>query len=98
MAREDVLVRERPVLVASEHPRRGDGDEIVKVLERAARDDGFVAQLTEDGAAALECFDLSPQARAALLGGDLRWIEDCVGQLPPRLRTWIDCRLQQEIW
>jgi hypothetical protein len=43
-------------------------------------------------------YDLSDEAKAALLSGDINWIEDRVGKLDARLRTWLDCRLQQEIW
>jgi hypothetical protein len=70
----------------------------LSVLERAAQDDEFVAQLTHHGQKALQSYDLSWQEKAALLSGDIRWIEARLGKLGPRLRTWLDCRLQQEIW
>jgi hypothetical protein len=75
-----------------------DVAEILKVLERAADDDGFIAQLTHDGLQALAGYDLTEEAKAALLSGDIRWVEGHVGKLDARLRTWLDCRLQQEIW
>jgi hypothetical protein len=68
------------------------------VLKRAATDDGFIAQLTREGSKALQRYDLSQQARAALLSGDIRWIEARVGRLNTHLRTWLNCRLEQEIW
>jgi hypothetical protein len=75
-----------------------DTVEILRVLGRAADDAGFIAQLTHNGHRALQGYDLTEEAEAALLSGDIRWIEDRVGKLDARLRTWLDCRLQQEIW
>lgn len=72
--------------------------EILSVLERAADDNGFIAELTYRGAKALEGYKLTLQAKAALLSGDIRWIEARLGKLNDRLRTWLDCRLGQEIW
>lgn len=72
--------------------------EILRVLDRAAGDNGFIAQLTHRGSDALEGYELTMEAKAALLSGDVRWIEQHVGRLDARLRTWLDCRLQQEIW
>jgi hypothetical protein len=71
---------------------------ILGVLERAAKDPNFIAQLTYDGSRALRAYDLTMEAKAALLSGDVQWIEKQVGKLDGRLRTWLDCRLQQEIW
>lgn len=73
-------------------------EEILRVLQRAAMDDKFIALLTEHGSRALQGYELSPQAKAAIASGDIRWIEARVGKLDKSLRTWIDCRLQQEIW
>jgi hypothetical protein len=58
----------------------------------------FIAELTHHGDEALQSYDLSWQEEAALLSGDIRWIEARVGKLSPRLRTWLDCRLEQENW
>ena len=80
------------------HGEEINAAEILRVLERAADDDGFIAQLTYNGSEVLWGYDLTWEAKAALLSGDIRWIEDHVGKLNPRLRTWLDCRLQQEIW
>lgn len=74
--------------------------EISAVLERAASDPDFITQLTYAPAAALQSFNLSQAAKAALESGDVRWIESCVGKgnLDARMRTWLECRLQEEIW
>ena len=104
----DRLVRERPVptwdLIQHKRaidvvvPEQESDDEILRVLDRAAHDNGFIAELTHRGSKALEGYGLTLKAKAALLSGDIRWIEAHVGKLDARLRTWPDCRLQQEIW
>ena len=73
-------------------------EEILGVLGRAAAEPGFIAELTYRGSAALEGYNLSLLAKAALVSGDVQWIEARVGKLDARLRKWLDCRLQQEIW
>ena len=87
-----------PWLHLTERGRDAEAKEILKVLRRAAADDRFIALLTEQGSKALQGYSLSRRARAALLRGDIRWVEGRVGRLNGRLRTWFDCRLQQEIW
>ncbi|GEM_PF-1923424 len=77
---------------------RAEREEILSVLERAASDPGYIAQLTYNPSKALEGHTLSQAAKGALACGDVRWIEARVGKLDARLRTWLDCRLQQEIW
>ena len=93
-------VRDRPAAVRR---RRVDAnevnrEEIVRVLVRAAEDNGFIARLTEHGADAMRGYTLTWREKAALLSGDLGWIEARLGKLNARLRTWPECRLQQEIW
>ena len=100
MLQEDVLVLD-DLVVAPTHPdydRDADKGEVLRVLERAAEDDRFIAQLTHRGSEALQDYNLTWEAKAALLSGDIGWIEALVGKLDARLRTWLDCRLQQEIW
>jgi hypothetical protein len=54
--------------------------------------------LTHGGSEALEDYDLSAEAKAALLSGDIGWVEKHVGELDAHLSTWLWCRLEQEIW
>lgn len=84
--------------VLNDQNRNSEPEEILRVLRRAAADNDFIAQLTDQGSLALQGYDLSQQAKAALVSGDLPWVEARVGKLTARLRTWIDRRLQQEIW
>ena len=73
-------------------------EEIVRVLARAADDNGFIVRLIEHGQDALREYGLTWQEKAALLSGDIGWIEARLGRLNARLRTWLECRLEQEIW
>jgi hypothetical protein len=82
----------------TDHDRAVEAKEILKVLRRAATDDRFIARLTDQGSKTLQGYHLSRRAKAALMSGDVRWVEARVGKLDRRLRTWFDCRLQQEIW
>ena len=71
---------------------------VLAILRRAAEDDAFLAQLADDSAKALKDYNLGWEEAAALSSGDVRWIEANIGKLDKRLRTWLDCRLQQEKW
>jgi hypothetical protein len=96
-----VLVRQDPATVPrlSRTPHRQvSRGGILDVLDRASRDNQFVAQLTHHGPEALAQYDLTWQEKAALLSGDIRWIEAHVGKLNAQQRTWLECRLEQEIW
>lgn len=74
------------------------GEDLTRVLDRAADDDGFITELTYRGSEALRSYDLTVEEKAALLSGDIGWIESRVGNLNTRQRAWLECRLQQEIW
>jgi len=73
-------------------------DAILAVLDKAAEDSAFIGELTESGSAALKEYDLAPDEKAALVSGDMVWLEKHVGKLDDTLNTWINCRLQQERW
>ena len=97
MSQETVLLMEQvevPTWIHIDHDER----EILRALTRAAEDDRFIARLTTEGSEALRDYGLTMEARAALISRDIRWIEARVGKLEAPLRTWLDCRLQQENW
>jgi hypothetical protein len=102
MLHSDVLIRQGGRSTTRQRREKLDmdtqKDNILRVLKRAAADDDFIAQLTYQGSKALRGYNLSKEAKAALLSGDIAWVEAYVGRLSARLRTWFDCRLQQEIW
>jgi len=73
-------------------------EEMIKVLERAASDSEFLAQLLYEGADALEEYDLTGPEKLALLTGDIEWIEKHIGPLKPNQKLWLEQRLSAEIW
>jgi len=71
---------------------------LISVLAKARDDDTFLARLSENPDKALEGYNLTSQAKAALASGDLHWLESRVGFLDEPLRTWLTSRLSQEKW
>jgi formate/nitrite transporter len=71
---------------------------LIGVLAKARDDNAFLAQLSENPDKALEGYDLSNEAKAALASGDLHWLESRMGFLDEPLRTWVSSRLSQEKW
>jgi formate/nitrite transporter len=71
---------------------------LISVLAKARDDDTFLARLSESPDKALEGYDLTNEAKAALASGDLHWLESKVGFLDEPLRTWLTSRLSQEKW
>ena len=55
--------------------------EVIKVLDRTAMDLGFWKELSDDPSAVLGDYQLSSAAKAAIMSGDLRWINEHVGEL-----------------
>lgn len=101
----DTITRERVIgtnpLIAPTAPPTGDGfgrEEILRVLERAARDDGFIAEIADCGSLALGDYCLTTEDKAALVSGDVRWVESRVGTLTERQSTLLNCMLQREAW
>ena len=74
------------------------GKALLDVLSRARDDSNFLARLAENPAQALEGYELTPEEKAALSSGDIRWIESKLGTLDEPLRTWLTARLTQEKW
>ena len=73
-------------------------EEVLRVLERAAEDGHFVADLFYSGADALEGYTLTGPEKLAILTGDIHWIEEHIGALTPTQRRWLEQRLSAEIW
>ena len=73
-------------------------DAVMAVLNRAAEDTEFIAELSEEGSEALKGYILSSEEKAALVSGDRAWIEARFGKLSEKQRTWLKCRLEQERW
>ena len=73
-------------------------EEMIKVLERAATDSEFTANLLYKGVEALEGFTLTGPEKLAVLTGDIEWIEEHIGPLKGNQRLWLEQRLSAEIW
>jgi hypothetical protein len=71
---------------------------LISVLAKARDDSTFLAQLSENSDKALEGYNLTSEAKAALASGDVHWLESRVGFLDGPLRTWLTSRLSQEKW
>ena len=71
---------------------------VLAVLDRAAQDNEFFAQLAANPVEALKEYDLTAEEKAAILSGDVRKIEKWVGKLDERSKKWLIARLQQESW
>lgn len=75
-----------------------DRSEVMRVLQKAANDPQFVADLSERGSEALTAFNLTMEEKAALVSGDIGWIEEHVGKLDECECTCLTCMLQREAW
>lgn len=72
--------------------------EVMRVLNRTAEDKEFWRELIESGTDALSEYQLSPEARAAILSGDLLWLNEHVGELTQKQLMFIYRRLEREAW
>ena len=72
--------------------------EVLAVLSRTAEDMHFWTDLMEQGSLALENYQLSIEAKAAIASGDLKWINENVGELTQKQLMFIYKRLEREAW
>jgi DNA-binding NtrC family response regulator len=72
--------------------------EVIRVLNRTADDMAFWNDLMEHGCVALDEYDLSHEARAAIASGDLTWLNTHVGELTQKQLMFIFKRLEREAW
>ena len=72
--------------------------EVSKVLSRTADDLDFWRDLMENGSLALMDYQLSDDAKAAIAAGDLKWINENVGELTQKQLMFIYKRLEREAW
>ena len=72
--------------------------EVIEVLNRTADDSKFWLSLMENGSEVLKSFTLSSEAKAAILSGDLRWINQNIGELTQKQLMFIYKRLESEAW
>lgn len=72
--------------------------EVMRVLNRAAEDEFFWKALMERGVEALQEYQLSDEAKKAIVAGDLRWINENIGELTQKQLLFLSKRLKMEIW
>ena len=72
--------------------------EVLGVLSRTAEDADFWGDLMENGSLALANYPLSNEAKAAITSGDLKWINENVGELTQKQLMFIYKRLEREAW
>ncbi len=70
--------------------------EVLGVLSRAADDEKFWDELMELGSEALDKYQLISDAKAAIASGDLKWINENVGELNQKQLAFIFKRLERE--
>ncbi len=70
--------------------------EVLGVLSRAADDDEFWNELMELGSQALGDFQLIRDAKVAIASGDLKWINENVGELNQKQLAFIFKRLERQ--
>ena len=75
-----------------------DADLVRNVLRRASQDPSFGSELLIHGSRVLSGLALDSETKAAILSGDITWIEKHCGELSPEERDWLERRLQAEIW
>lgn len=73
-------------------------DEVLKVLDRADKDNDFVANLFYYGTESLEEYNLTSAEKLAILTGDINWLEHNIGELSSSQKRWLEQRLSAEIW
>ena len=70
----------------------------LSVLNRTSDDSDFWDDLMEKGSQALEDYRLSGEAKAAIISGDLKWINKNIGELTQKQLMFIYKRLEREAW
>ncbi|MEW5724826.1 MAG: response regulator [Thermodesulfobacteriota bacterium] len=86
------------VLRESREARLIEKREVLRVLDRASLDDGFLGALSANPAPTLEGYRLTGQARAALASGDLGWMRENVGDLTEKQVRTVLKLLEREDW
>jgi len=93
----DAVGRAPRIAEGKDRPRI-DAGLVREVLRLAGTDPGFGRRLLYEGSRVLSGFALSPEAKAAIVSGDVVWLEKECGELTRAERDWLERRLQVEIW
>lgn len=71
---------------------------ILTILDRTADDPDFFDRLFIEGSDALKDYEISPEAKAAIVSGDVLWIEENAGKLTEKQMMVLVKKLEREIW
>ena len=88
----------RAIYRATRKEREIHKNAVTSVLKRAAIDETFRTALLFSGTNVLEGYELTGQEKAALISGDIRWIEKNMSPLTPDKKDWLLHRLEAEVW
>ena len=72
--------------------------EVLNVLNRTSEDSDFWMDLMDNGSDALGEYTLSSEAKSAIVTGDLKWINENIGELNQKQLMYIYKRLEREVW
>jgi DNA-binding response OmpR family regulator len=72
--------------------------EVIRALNRTSEDREFWRDLMEKGSEALDEYDLTTEAKGAIASGDLKWINENVGELTQKQLRFVYKRLEREAW
>lgn len=86
------------LLVETQRERLIQREEVTQVLDRAYHDHDFLRTLIDKGSEALGEYQLSLKAKAAILSGDLNWINKHIGKISKEQLAFIWKRLEREEW
>jgi DNA-binding response OmpR family regulator len=93
----DAIARALAAVQVEDKPRI-QADLVRDVLRSAAGNAGFGERLRTEGSRVLSGLALSPAAKAAIVSGDIVWIEKECGELSAEERAWLESRLEAETW
>ena len=95
---EEIMEAVRRALPAGPPAPGLEADQVRAVLAQAAGDPSFGARVLAEGTRVLSGLPLSDRAKAAIVSGDIVWIQKECGELSPQERHWLQRRLEAEIW
>jgi DNA-binding NtrC family response regulator len=75
-----------------------EADLVKEVLRLAPRHNTFAWNLLTKGSRVLSGYALSSEAKAAIVSGDIAWVERECGELTDEERRWLQQRLEAETW
>ncbi len=97
---QEGTVADEPVVgeAVTEEQRIIQKRQVIQVMNRTWEDQTFWTDLMEKGSRALAEYQLSSQAKAAITSGDLKWINENVGELTQKQLMFVYKRLEREAW